>query len=209
MHRFLTSLGAPTLLLWLVSFASAQEQTVSDRCAEAFESAANVSAYQDTHEDLFPAYSACSSVEEWRAADQVYPEAIDGVDPVRYAMTVCASNQQRLGDTPICRAVNAAAAGGESDLSPSGETGLLGVPLPAGAELIERTPGGAGRDPRERYRISASADDIGTFFDREMVRSGWSKDGLSTDAAHFFRKGNLMLGVLINSDGGTFTLMGS
>jgi hypothetical protein len=36
--------------------------SVSGACADAFAVAAGVSEYQDTHEDLFPAYSACPSV---------------------------------------------------------------------------------------------------------------------------------------------------
>jgi hypothetical protein len=191
--------------------ADNQRSSVSQACADAFAAAASVSEFQDTHEDLFPAYSACSTVEEWKAADKLYPDAIDGVDPVSYAMTVCANNQQELGDAPICRAVNAPATTEASDLKPSGRTGLLGVPLPEGAELIEQRPGNPaqGQDPSERYAVSATAVQIAAFFNREMPGAGWAKDGTSTSTALFFRKGDLMIGVLINRDGGTFTLMGS
>ena len=37
-------------------------------CAEAFEVAAGAMEYQGTHEDLFPAYSVCKSINEWREA---------------------------------------------------------------------------------------------------------------------------------------------
>lgn len=188
-----------------------QKPSVSQACADAFATAASVSEYQDTHEDLFPAYSVCASVEEWKTADELHPDAIDGVDPFRYAMTVCANYQKELGNTPICRAVNAPSPADASNLKPSGNTGQLGVSLPDGAELMEETPGEAaeGQGPSQKYAISATAAQIAAFFNREMPRAGWAKDGTSTKTALFFRKGNLMIGVLINRDGGTFTLMGS
>ena len=175
-------------------------------CIEAFAAAARISEYQDTHEDLFPAYSACTSLEEWKAADALYPAVIDRVDPIRYAMTVCANNQEELRETPLCRAVNAPPPANASSLKASGQTGLLGAPLPEGVRLVEQIPGNraAGRDPRERYAISATADDIAAFFNRAMPGSGWSKDGTSTKTTLFFQKGNLILGVLVNRDGGSF-----
>lgn len=96
-------------------------------------------------------------------------------------------------------------------LAVSGRTGLLGAPLPEGARLIERTAGDPAedRDPRERYAISASAAEIMDFFNEAMPKAGWAKDGQSRPTGAFFRKGNLMIGVLTNRDGSTFTLMGS
>jgi hypothetical protein len=96
-------------------------------------------------------------------------------------------------------------------LTPSNKTGLLGVPLPTGAQLTERTPADPtlDRDPSERYAVSASAAEIAAFFSQAMPAAGWAKDGASRNNALFFRKGELMIGVLINSRGGTFTLMGS
>jgi hypothetical protein len=77
--------------------------------------------------------------------------------------------------------------------------------------LVQATAGdpGSGRDPTERYSISATPAEIASFFNRQMPDAGWIKDGMSTDDALFFKKGALMIGVLINSEGGTFTLMGS
>lgn len=100
---------------------------------------------------------------------------------------------------------------GSSILTASNQTGLLGTPLPEGAQLTQRTPGdpASGRDPSERYAMSVSAVEIAAFFNQAMPEAGWAKDGTSTNTALFFRKGNLMIGVLINSSGGTFTLMGS
>ena len=188
-----------------------EEGAVSSACTEAFAMAASISEFQDTHEDLFPAYSACTSLEEWEAANALYPAAIDGVAPIRYAMTVCANNQEELRETPICRAVNAPPAADASSIKASGRTGLLGAPLPEGAQLTEQTPGNlaAGRDPTESYAISATAVDIAAFFNQAMPGSGWSKDGTSTETVLFFQKGNLILGVLIGGDGGSFLLMGS
>ena len=181
----------------------------SSGCDKAFEAAAAVNPYQDTHADLFPAYSACQSVAEWRAASRANPDAIDGVDPVNYAMTVCAGNQAQLGNTPICRAVNEPAPSSAPSLVAATTRGLMGVPVPEAAALAERTPASEGRDPTERYDITASLGAIAQFYNTEMPKSGWSKDGTSIETALFFRKGSEMIGVLINGVGGTFTLMGS
>ena len=188
-------------------------RSVSEACASAFRAAASVSEYRDKHEDLFPAYSACTSIEEWKAANGLYPKAIDGVDPVRYAMTVCANNQRELGATAICQSVNVPAVSSrfEKGLRVSSKAGLLGAPLPEGAQLIDRTPGdpAAGRDPSERYSVAATAREIAAFFDREMPKAGWAKEGTSTETALIFQRRNLMIGVFMNRNGGTFTLMGS
>jgi hypothetical protein len=100
---------------------------------------------------------------------------------------------------------------GASRLAASNQTGLLGVPLQNGAKLIEQTRGdpATGRDPRQRYAIPASAAEIISFFTEVMPAAGWAKDGPSRPTSVFFRKGNLMIGVLTNRDGGAFTLMGS
>lgn len=190
---------------------SSEALTESEGCASAFERAASVSEFHDTHADLFPAYAACRNIEEWTAASDHFPEAIDGVDPIRYAMTVCADNQTELGQTAICRTVNRPDPSTTTSFEISGEQGLLGAPLPVGAVLEERASGdaAAGRDPSERYRIAAGAGEIAAFFDQHMPQAGWAKDGLSTSTALYFQKGDLMLGVLIGSAGGTFTLMGS
>lgn len=186
---------------------------VSKPCSDAFRAAAQVSEYHDTHQDLFPAYFACKSIEEWKVANTMYPKAIDGVDPVLYARNVCAGNQAQLGSAPICQVVNTPKPPmpGTRQLEASKRTGLLGVPLPQGARLIERTPGDplAGRDPSERYAIEADNQTVGDFFSRELSKSGWAKDGASTETALFFQRGKKMIGVIMSRKGGTFTLMGS
>ena len=84
---------------------------------------------------------------------------------------------------------------GSSTLTASNQTGLLGVPLPEGAQLIQRRPGNpaSGRDPSERYAVFASAVEIAAFFNRAMPAGGWAKDGTSTNTELFFLKGNLMM----------------
>lgn len=124
-------------------------------------------------------------------------------------MTVCANNQTEIGSSSICQAVNKPSA--RSTLKRSGHVGLLGVPLPMGARLVEKSDGDpdGGVDPRERYTIEASAGDLAAFFETELVSEGWFKDGTSTPTGLFFEKGSVLLGILINSGGGSFTIAGS
>jgi len=98
-----------------------------------------------------------------------------------------------------------------TNLEPSGKAGLLGTPLPVGATLVERTAGDPqfGTDPREQYRVKASASEIAAYFYGEMPKAGWLKDGSSSEGYLFFRKDGKMIVVIINCNGGTFTLMGS
>ena len=200
------SVSRPVTAPPLAETANSANESLGSACIAAFASAAGVSDYNDTHEDLFPAYSACESIEEWREAYALHPDAIDGGNPVQYAMTVCANNQGQLGRTPICRAVNAPASTGSS-LAASGQTGLLGVPLPAGARLTERTRGNAAEyiDPSETYAISATANDITAFFEREMPKAGWYKSASGMFIE--FLKGDLIVGVWVSEN--KFTLMGS
>ena len=98
---------------------------------------------------------------------------------------------------------------GREALSASSTRGLLDVPLPQGALLLERTEPAPGRDPSESYAIEASAADIRSFFSREMPSSGWARSRTSSGGSLFFTRGDLMIGVLINQSGGSFMLMGS
>lgn len=94
-------------------------------------------------------------------------------------------------------------------LTRSNSIGLLGVPLPSGARLIEKTPETANADPKEQYEIDAGSDLIIDFFLREMLRSGWKRTGPQVEHGAFFVKGKLMIGVLTKKGGRTFSLMGS
>lgn len=56
---------------------------------------------------------------------------------------------------------------------------------------------------------SPPADDIESFFSREMAQSGWTPIPPFQRRALFFRKGKIEIVVAINDAGGTFSLMGS
>jgi hypothetical protein len=98
-----------------------------------------------------------------------------------------------------------------SALEASGETGLLGAPLPAGATLVESREGdpAAGVDAAESYSITASADEIAAYFEQALADAGWTKTPPSNATVLFFERGDAALGVLIDAGGGSFTLQGS
>ena len=201
-----TNTPSVTDLVTAPAAADPEGESVASPCIRAFATAAAVSEYSDTREDLFPAYSACGSIDEWKEAYALHPNAIDGGSPEQHAMTVCADNQAELGETPICQAVNAPPPA-QPSLKASGQTGLLGVPLPAGARLTERIRGNPAEytDPSETYAISATADEITAFFNEVMPNAGWYKS--ATGMFIEFLKGDLVLGVWISEN--KFTLMGS
>ncbi len=95
-------------------------------------------------------------------------------------------------------------------LQSAGRKGLLGVPLPKGATLIEKQSGNPanGVDPSEKYAVTSIAD-IASFYKEEMPKAGWSKGGASTKTVLFFHRGNLIISVIIDNAKKTFTLMGS
>jgi len=104
----------------------------------------------------------------------------------------------------------------ESTLSRSSKTGLLGVVLPKGAKLSERVKGDPARDtdPRERYRIEVSFQQIRSFFEQEMPRftksgAGWKLGLPHNSDVLFFDRASKRIAILINKKGGSFTLMGS
>nr|AGF93111.1 secreted protein [uncultured organism] len=84
--------------------ASDSSSGISNSCEEAFEEAASVSAYQDTNEDMNPAFRECNSIEEFKKASEKYPDALDGTAPESYIQTRCMVASEELGDTPICKA---------------------------------------------------------------------------------------------------------
>jgi hypothetical protein len=96
-------------------------------------------------------------------------------------------------------------------LADSGSAGILGCPLPQGASLAGRSHGSAGNDdhPTETYAIEAPAREIAGFYEREMQRAGWQKALVSSEFLLYFVKDDETVGVLIEPDGGSFTLMGS
>jgi len=113
---------------------------------------------------------------------------------------------------------------GKLELEPSGKVGLLGTPLPVGATLEKVGHGDPrlGADPRgEQYRIEATAGEIVAYFNREMRNAGWGRLSLRPLNRHMpldcpiylsrpsllFTKDGKTVGVLINHNGGTFTLL--
>lgn len=68
-------------------------------CDAAFAEAAAVDEMQDTVEDLYPAAHACTSVEDWAAASERNPGAID-VDPEVFLGNMCLSPE--VADAHLC-----------------------------------------------------------------------------------------------------------
>ena len=93
----------------------------------------------------------------------------------------------------------------------AGHAGILACPLPQGAALSGRSHGPAGSDdhPTETYAIQAQAAAIVDFYEREMERAGWQKSAVSSDLLLYFVKDDETVGVLVDREGGFFTLMGS
>jgi hypothetical protein len=93
----------------------------------------------------------------------------------------------------------------------SGTAGILACPLPQGASLSGRFYGSGGADdhPTETYAIDAPAREIVGFYEREMERAGWQKTMVSSELLLYFVKDEETVGVLIDREGGFFTLMGS
>lgn len=71
-------------------------------CDAAFAEAAAVDQMQDTVADLYPAAHACTSVEDWVAASEGNPGAID-VDPEVFLGNMCLSPE--IADADLCAEV--------------------------------------------------------------------------------------------------------
>jgi hypothetical protein len=113
--------------------------------------------------------------------------------------------------TPKPQRVDAARPAIAAELVASGTAGILGCPLPRGASLSVRSHGSEGVDdhPTETYAIAAPAQEIVGFYEREMEQAGWHKTGVSSEHLLYFVKDEETVGVLIDREGGYFTLMGS
>ena len=70
---------------------AAAAELPSDECNAAFAEAAAVDEMQDTVEDLVPAIEACTSIEDWAAASDLNPAALEGTDPETFLTNMCAS----------------------------------------------------------------------------------------------------------------------
>jgi hypothetical protein len=62
--------------------------------------ASTVSSMQDTHEDLYPAFLQCNSVDEFTAASRMFPNALDGADEKVYIYNQCQVNY--LKKSTVC-----------------------------------------------------------------------------------------------------------
>jgi hypothetical protein len=111
----------------------------------------------------------------------------------------------------ICALIGKSEGSGQSSLGEAHERGLLGLPLPEGAKLVERTPGDPGQyvDPRERYQIEASSEEIASFYRHRLPALGWTRLPISSDNYQSFQNGEHTIAVAISEAGGAFTLMGS
>lgn len=97
-------------------------------------------------------------------------------------------------------------AGTTTILRPSGERGILEVPLPEGAQLErEKRPDDRALDLAQHYRIDAGREDILTFFDSSLVGEGWKRTGPRSrriNNIRFFTKHGTLLAVIAKTTGG-------
>lgn len=77
-----------------------------NECARDFAAAAEVDEMEDTGSDLYPAAKSCSSLEEWIAASEAHPDALDGADPETFARNTCLYGPEEdpeLEDAALCQ----------------------------------------------------------------------------------------------------------
>jgi hypothetical protein len=70
-------------------------------CELAFQEAAAIGSNQDAVEDLDNAVKVCGDEDEWIAASEMFPEALDGADPVTFLENRCTYGDG-LGSSPLC-----------------------------------------------------------------------------------------------------------
>lgn len=87
----------------LVATSCSATASSDSRCDEAFSSAAEVSDLQDTHADMWPAFVACGSLEEFESSSSRVPDALDGADPALYVENQCRYEPTLEGST-LCDA---------------------------------------------------------------------------------------------------------
>lgn len=102
--------------------------------------------------------------------------------------------------------------------SASLETGLFGVSLPVGASLVESTPLKLDSDAMESYRVPMANEEIRAFYVHELASLGWKSDTALTETGGVstaetgttlnYRKGDLVLTVVLDVNGQRFTLTG-
>jgi len=70
-------------------------------CEQRMKVAHGVDEMKEKISDLFPAALACSSVEEWVAASDKYPNALDGVNPEQFLRNICTYNAE-IKESQLC-----------------------------------------------------------------------------------------------------------
>lgn len=81
------------------------EPTIPSECQEAFKRAAEVDQFRDKHEDLWPAFETCRSVEQFAAASEEHPGALEAdVDPQTYVENQCLY-EAALEAAPLCEGI--------------------------------------------------------------------------------------------------------
>lgn len=73
-------------------------------CEAAVASAAQVDPVQDINEDLWAAFDACASLEEFQTAAEAHPGALDGADPETYVRNGC-QYYPEVADSQLCQAI--------------------------------------------------------------------------------------------------------
>lgn len=85
-----------------ISSTEETSKSVSSECENAVKGAAEISDMKNTVEDLDPAIQKCQALEDFTAAANKYPQALDGVDAKTFATNRCTYNPA-LQNTSICK----------------------------------------------------------------------------------------------------------
>lgn len=87
-----------------VKTTTGAERRSPSECEKAFKDAADVHELRDSHEDLWPAFESCGSIEEFAAASEKHPGAVEqGVDPQTYVENQCLY-EPALASALLCEA---------------------------------------------------------------------------------------------------------
>lgn len=105
------TLALPLLLMGACSVDTAAYDEIEEGgtseatpCLDAFEDAAEVPDTQDTLADLWPAVDACETLEDFTAASEEHPDALDGADPETYVRNQC-EYEPEVADSALCQSL--------------------------------------------------------------------------------------------------------
>ena len=82
--------------------AGTDSSSAGGDCDEAWQVANEVAHLSGQAKVLHPAFTACSSFEEFASVNARYPGVLDGVDPERYVDNQC-HYRALLLETPVCK----------------------------------------------------------------------------------------------------------